>query len=212
MARIGEAYKPQSRTPTREISRIKPCAPWQYAHHPTAWGVFDGHLMPLLTQMTIAPGVHHIGADLDLGEMYQRFKGNGWTFLPYEFGSDDEDDSYLRKIEVIGGHAYIPVFVRPIMGTDKTIRDDAAWLAFLKAVKKHVAPPAAWVLEKLRKQNEQVLAEISINADRNPAAARHRDRLAADLKVIEKELTAAIKRDAPPIKKGGKVRIDGPVD
>ena len=190
MARIGTAYTPGRAKQPKDLAKLPPGNPWQYAHHPDCWAVFDGELMPLLNQVAIAPGVNHIGSDLDLSELYMRFEAKGWTFIPYDFGSED-GDSDLRRVDVLGGHAYLPRFVHAVPGTSKTIRDADAWHDFL---------PMTYALEELSGKLERTIADVSANADRNPSAAKQRDRMAADLEVVEAEIKAARARDAESIK------------
>ena len=161
--------------------------------------MFDGELMPLLNQVAIAPGVNHIGSDLDLSELYMRFEAKGWTFIPYDFGSDD-GDSYLSRVDVLGGYAYLPRFVHAVPGTSKTITDSEAWYEFLRDVRDTLDPPMSYALQELSGTIERTLADVSANADRNPSAARQRDRLASDLAVVEAEIKLAQARDAERIK------------
>ena len=199
MARLGTAYTPGRAKQPKDLAKLPPGNPWQYAHHPDCWAVFDGELMPVLNQVAIAPGVNHIGSDLDLSELYMRFEAKGWTFIPYDFGSED-GDSYLRRIDVIGGHAYLPRFVHAVPGTRKTITDSEAGHDFLREVKASLAPPMSYALEELSGTLGRTLADVSANADRNPKAAKQRDRIAADLEVVEAEIKAARARDAESIK------------
>ena len=196
MARLGSSFKPEAKVSPARLPKLPPGSPWQFAHHAKGGQVKDGQLLPRLNMIIIRPGVNHIGRDMDLGEMRVRFQERGWRFIPYDVGTPKGIDSYLQQVPVEGGFAYVSCFVRLVPGTSKVMSDQAGYVRFLKAVKKIVDPPAAWVLEDMRGTAEKAQTDLSLRADRVPAAARQLEQINADLKLIEKELDAALKRDA----------------
>tara|TARA_Y100001973_G_scaffold40363_2_gene60378 strand:+ start:2030 stop:2656 length:627 start_codon:yes stop_codon:yes gene_type:complete len=196
MARLGESFKPQQRVAPQALPKLPPSDPWQFAHHPEAWEVRSGDLVPRVNMISMRPGVNHVPRDGNLDELYMRYEAAGFVFIPYDVGTPKGVESYLQKVPVAGGHAYVSCFVRLVPGSSKVMPDKAGYLRFLKAVKKQVAPPAAYVLDALKGKLEKRQTDLSMVADRVPMAAKQLKQVNADLKIVEKELDAALKRDA----------------
>lgn len=196
MARLGTSFKPKQNMAPTLLPKLPPGTPWQFAHNARGWGVKSGELVPTLNMISMRPGVNHIGRDGNLDELYMRFDARGWQFIPYDFATPKGVDSYLQQVPVMGGFAYLSCFVRVVPGTGKVMSDRAGWLKFLKAVKKTVPAPAAWVLEEMQAKLEKRQTDLSMYADRIPMAAKQLKGVTANLKVVEKELTAALLRVA----------------
>ena len=196
MARLGQSFKPEQRVAPRALPKLPVSDPWQFAHHPEAWVVRSGEVLPRVNMISMRPGVNHVPRDGNTDELYMRYEAQGWSFIPYDVGTPKGVESYLQRVPVAGGFAYVSCFVRLVPGSGKVMSDSAGYTRFLKAVKKQVAPPAAYVLDALRGKLEKRQTDLSLVADRVPVAAKQLKQVNADLKIVEKELEAAFKRDA----------------
>jgi hypothetical protein len=210
MAQIGEQYTPQQNTTAQRVANLPTSPPFQYAHHPKGWQVLGGAVLPNLMKLGIAPGVNHVGQEGDLSEFYMRMeKERGLTFIPYDLAGKviKGATSYLQRVPVPGGHAHLSVFASVMPGSNRVLPcRNGEWLKFLKACAKVLAPPQVWALEDLKATLELRANGLANKALAVPSAARDLEKTQKDISIVDKAISAAIKRDAT---KGEEVIIDG---
>lgn len=210
MARIGEQYTPQQNTAPDRVANLPTSPPFQFAHHPKGWQVVGTAVLPRLMQLGIMPGVNHIGNDGDLSEFYMRMKGDrGLTFIPYDLAGSviKGATSYLQRVPVPGGHAHLSIFVSVMPGSNRVLPNrDGSWVKFLKACAKVLDLPQVWALEDLKASLERRANGQATRALTMPSAARDLEKTQKDISIVDKAISAAIKRDAT---KGEEVIIDG---
>ena len=209
MARLGEQYTPQQDAAPNRVANLPTSPPFQYAHHPKAWQVIDGVVLPNLLQLGIMPGVNHIGNDGDLSEFYMRMEGErGLTFIPYDLAGKviKGAKSYLQRVPVPGGHAHLSIFASVMPGSNRVLPSRGGeWVKFLKACAKVLDPPQVWALEDLKASLERRANSLANKALTTPSAARDMEQAQKDILIVDNAINAAIKRDAT---KGEEVIID----
>ena len=213
MARLGESYKPTESTKPKQLHKLPPGSPIQYAHHAKGWQILFNDkgapvLLPSLNKVYLRPGTNHIQNDMDLTEMRMRYEANGWRFLPFELAgkADKGADSYIQRVQVKGGYAYLSRWCRVVPGTSRLMPDADGWRKFLAVVAKYVDPPAAWALDDLRTKYRTSRANLARMANVIPDSDEQIERCAAVIKLLDREIKKAEARDAQD---GEEVVIDG---
>lgn len=202
MAYIGEGYTPAEKTKPRQLAKLPPSPPFQYAHHPKGWQIMwndkgGAVLLPRLSKIFLRPGTNHIGNDMDLTECRMRFEADGWRFVPFDLAGkvDKGAKSYIQRVPVAGGEAFLSRWCRVVPGTSRTMSDGTGWRRFLSAVAKFVGPPQAWALDDLKSRYERRRSEIARSANVIPDSDEQIARCDDAIKVITRELKKAEARD-----------------
>jgi hypothetical protein len=201
MAIIGESYTPQEKPKSRQLPKIPPSAAFQYAHHPRKWQiVYDtkgAHVVPSLAKIYYRPGTNHITNNMDLTECRMRYEADGWRFIPFDLAKKAEKGatSYLQRIKVQGGEAFLSRWCRVVPGTSRVMSDHVGWRRFLNAVARYVDPAPVWALDDLKTQYDRKRSELARTARMIPDAEEKIERVTQALKVIERELKKAEARE-----------------
>ena len=171
------------------------------------WDAKGPHLTPRLTKIFYRPGTNHITNDMDLTEMRMRYEADGWRFIPFSLASkvDKSADSYLQRVQVPGGYAYLERWCRVVPGTGRLMPDSASWLKFLKAVGRFVDAAPAYALDDLKAQYVAKRSSLARQANMLPDADDQIARCNDAIKLIDKELKKAEARD---MQSGEEVTID----
>jgi hypothetical protein len=207
MAQIGQEYTPRESVKPRALAKLPPSPVFQYAHHPKGWQVMwddkgAAKIVPRLNKIFFQPGTNHIGNDrgagIDTTECKMRYESDGFVFIPFELAGkvDKGAASYLQRIDVHGGHAFLSRWVRPVPGTGRLLSDRAGWLKFLVVVSKYVRPAPSYALEDLKSQYERMAGEYARRANFMPDADERIAKAKAAVLAIDKELKKAEQRDA----------------
>ena len=212
MAYIGEGYTPAEKTKPRQLAKLPPSPPFQYAHHPKGWQIMyndkgTASLLPSLSKIFLRPGTNHVGNDMDLTECRMRFESDGWKFIPFDLAGkvDKGARSYIQRVQVPGGEAFLSRWCRVVPGTSRTMSDAVGWRKFLAAVARYVDPPQAWALDDLKDRYERKRSELARSASVIPDAVEQIAKCDDALKVINRELKKAEARD---MQAGEEVSID----
>lgn len=202
MAIIGESYTPLERAKPKQLAKLRPNSAFQYAHHARGWQIMHTDkgapvLLPMLTRIDFRPGTNHISNDMDLTECRMRFEANGYQFIPFDLAAkaDKGAASYIQRVQVKGGFAYLSRWCRVVPGTSRTMQDKAGWRRFLVAVAKYVNPAPAWVLDEMRTRYQRQQARLARSASVIPDAEEQIAECAAILKLLDREIKKAEARD-----------------
>lgn len=142
------------------LPRVPYAPPYYLAHHPEAWHVFRGQVVPRLRKIPLTPGAG--GVDLIGGRpapkhAMSQVEEEGWTILPWD------PHNYLRPT---GTGGWVSAWEKLFPGSDKTHVDEdgyADWCAGL--VTRGTVPEATdHVLARLQEELESLVGRYMDSA------------------------------------------------
>ncbi|MCB9681831.1 MAG: hypothetical protein H6733_10190 [Alphaproteobacteria bacterium] len=191
---------------TRQLPQLESGYPFLLAYHPARWAVIEGRCIPALGRVTLAPGMEGctwVGGRPRWREPATKWADRGWTVIPHAWGPGG---SYVRRVAVAGGHAYLTQWETPHAGAS-TVRSDvpgyAAWIGSLVDEGK-LPEPELWALERLADKTRERVETLSreLGTTSNPAAVRaltaRVERARADLEAVE-AVIADVASQAVPV-------------
>jgi hypothetical protein len=190
------SLQPEAARERRVLPRLTPCPPFFYMAHPRRHQIMRDsrgrpHVLPVLHTWRVDPGASNVDVTRDgrviLRSGLQIQRERGWIDLPHDI--DGRGTSYLRRVEVEGGVAYMTRFETAWPGEDATRRDDDAYIAW---VQKHMASgrlpsPHPQTLTRMQGELQQQL----VAARRRPPSPEATERIAeleADLAAVAEQL------------------------
>ncbi len=191
----GGEYKP----PADPVLGYRP--PWIYMHHGNRWHLVEHPtkgfvLAPQLGALQLVNGVSLVQMDrsgaFDIGAALLARARAGWTAI--EHAIDGPGTSYIS--EVLPG-VFLSRWERGFSASTHVATDTAGFLDWLAGlVARGVIPrPGVPVVERLlRSAEDDLAAAIDVAQDNKPSAIRLRERAAARVDVLRRELDAAAAR------------------
>ena len=186
-----EWHPAQVAAPAVVLPTIEPCEPFQYGFHPDSWRVDDDLKMvvPSLLLLVAMPGVNHVGAETGhgggrVGTMNAIMAERGVTVLPVDIAGG----SYVKRVRVARGYAFIPAWDIPIPGSDRTRRDPEVYARVMQAIVAAVPPPETHVLEGVLDQLAAAHATAFAAAATDPRQAATRDLLQRRIDIVRAAL------------------------
>ncbi len=176
-------------------------SPYLLQHHPGRWTLFEHPargfvLAPQLGSLLLVPGVALVKVDrsgaFDVRDATHEKIKRGWTTIPHDI--DGPGTTYLA--EPLPG-VFLSRWEKPYSGSTHVATDASGYLDWLDGlVARGVIPrPGVPVVERLlRSAEDDLAAAIDVAQDNKPSAIRLRERAAARVDVLRRELDAAIAR------------------
>lgn len=181
-----------------EFPQIDVIRPFVLVHSPTRWFVTNGRLVPMLSTVSLGPGLSGVdrGGDgrYDATLLKARLEREGRVLIPHNWAPDKK--SYVKRVMTkFKGRvreSYISVFASVHAGDNKIYPDMDAyseWLASLVADGKIAKCPVHRVRTMLE-DSEAALAKAHDDAANNPKANLTAEiaRLEEVIKVLKAEL------------------------
>ena len=175
------------------------------AHHPTAWDVEDGVVLPTVVPRFIEAGVGRVDYKGDTALMEAEMLRRGWRLIPDDAAKPadtaDSAPGYLRAVDVQAGTRHVTAWDHVRVVGDRLVveRDKARWATWRQELVRRgiIAEPDPHFLEsKARLLRDGVLRAVKLRARTEED----------DLEVKELEgRIAAFMAAADHIRKGGKL-------
>lgn len=179
---------------TKTPPRLEESPPFLFTHHPEAFLVMGGKVVPRLGKFKLLGGVNGVDANSKTGEVIaedalNELKSKGYEVIPADV--DGEGTSYVRRPKA-APHVHISKWEKVYHGSSKIdcdVKGYTEWCASL--VERGVLPPPpVYILERLEADLRRQLEELE---DKRGVESL-RKRIAGDLAAVEAELE--IRREA----------------
>lgn len=187
----SEAYVPEvAAKPKRQKPppQLEESAPFLFTHHPEAYTVMGGRVIPRLGKLKLAPGINGVEEEPKTGRIIagpaiDQARNNGLIVIPHDV--DGEGTTYLRRPKG-APHATLTRFERVYPGSSRIDCDEVAYVEWTRSlVERGVLPPApAYILQRM---HAELLRQIEDLEDRRGVESL-RKRLRRDLDAVEEEL------------------------
>jgi len=175
------------------LPHLTPCEPFFLSAHPKRFQIQRGtdgrpRLVPALTAWHVEPGRSNVdiaGNKPVVDQALARRARLGWIDVPHDV--DGPGTSYLRRVKVKGGVAYITRFESAYPGEESTQRDDDGYLDWVEAlVKRGVLPrPSPQTIDRMLGDAATELRNLRKQPDREDVRARIEE-LKVDVEALKK--------------------------
>ena len=185
---IGETWNPAyGEQQSAALPRLPARPPALKMFHPERWTVISGHVVPLLGDLKLQPGINRIrmtreGRFLKL-EAQAAAEEQGWTIIPH----DVDGESYIRQVAPA---VFVTRWERVFPNSAHVECDESGYALWLRGlIDRGVIPrPAGYVLEMLRSKRQKEHDDVSDKVATVPSLRSTVERLAADLRAIDAEI------------------------
>jgi hypothetical protein len=199
----GEEVIPDTRGPESvDLPKLAPHPKFFLGEHPRRWKYYPERkrILPDLSRIAHDRGVNLVGEDGDTTDLEKRYRREGWTLL--EPGivarSPGGGKSYMKRVKVEEGVAYITRWERVLPGSATVIPDPEGYFGFLEWLVDSgaVRLPPVHVMSAAADEARATGSRYARTGDRDPEA-RRRAELWADTEAAWREAIERATASAP---------------